>query len=646
MMIAAILVLSLARPAGGTIPVPLAAGHPTSNRVTVRRESSGLPKIEGADQASRAVTVADVRPGSRVDVFANGDWIGAAYAASSAVRVPLRYRVKPGMVLTATQRGAAVQNTSEPQSVVTDYTTYHFDPARDGWNPYETSLTTTNVSSGAFGPLFDLQTDGQVYAQPLYVSQLTMPDESIHNVLYVATTNDTLYAFDADTGQTLWQDTFINAKADINNVTSANVENNNVSPTIGIIGTPVIDRSVDAIFVVTTQRLGAYKHYSFVHQLHSLALETGAENANSPITLTASVQMTDGTTQVLNSQWELNRPGLLLSNGQIYVALGSHGDEKPALSLGWMFAYDEIALTQTAVFTTIRDPRPIMLDSIWAAGFAPSLDEFGNIYFATGNGAWDAAQGGTDYANSLLKLSPTLQLEDYLTPQYGVQQPVKDLGSGGVMVLPDQNGAYPHLAVIEGKGVNMYLVNRDDLGEYTPPPGKDNVVQSLHPVGVQYRGVHGGPAYYVGPNGQYVFVVANLDYLRAYQLNTTPTTSLTLAGESPNQFPGEGGSIPVVSSDGQTPGTGIVWAMTRPNDISTTPIMLYAYDASNVSSMLYQGTVGYWFNPNGNPYLTPTVINGKVYAGYGNGVAVFGLLSDDQRRRMHRLIIKPPAVHP
>lgn len=646
MMFAALLAFAIAGPAGGEIRVPVVVAHPVTNRVTVRRETSSLPRMGGVDQASRGVTVRNVRPGARVDVYANGDWIGAAYATASVVRVPFRFRVKPGMTLRATQAGAAVKNSSEPEPVLTDYTTYHFDPARDGWNPFETSLTTANVSSGAFGPLFDLQTDGQVYAQPLYVSQLTMPDESVHNVLYVATTNDTLYAFDADTGQTLWQDTFINTKANVNNVTSGNVDNANVYPTIGIVGTPVIDRTADAIFVVTTQRVGPKKAFTFQHQLHSLALETGAENANSPVTIAASMQMTDGSTQVFSSQWELNRPGLLLSDGQVYIAFGSHGDTHPASSLGWMLAYDEYALTQTAVFTTVRDPEPILLDSIWAAGFAPSADEFGNVYFATGNGAWDANEGGTNYANSMLKLSPTLQLEDYLTPQFGVKDPIKDLGSAGVLVLPDQNGSFPHLAVVMGKGINMYLVNRDDLGEYTPPPGKDNVVQNLHPIGTLYKGVHGGPAYYAGPNGQYVFVIANLDYLRAYQLSTTPTTSMTLVGESTNQFPGEGGSIPAVSSDGQAPGTGIVWAMTRPNDISTTPIMLYASDASNVSSMLYQSAVGYWFNENGNPYLTPTVINGKVYAGYGNGVAVFGLLPEDQRRRTHRLIIKPPAAHP
>jgi hypothetical protein len=618
------------------LPLPGTVSHPTTfGAMEVRRESEAVPAVEIADQASRAVLVRGVRPGARVDVYANGDWVGAAYARSSIVRVPLRYQVKPGMRLTASQRAGAFENVSKFTSVTVDYTTYHFDAQRDGWNPYESTLNTTNVASGGFGPLFTIPTDAQVYAQPLYVSSLTLPDTTVHNVLYVATTNDTLYAFDADTGATLWQDTFINTKAGINNVTAGNVDNANVYPTIGIVGTPVIDRTADAIFVVTTQRIGSGVNAVFEHQLHSLTLETGAENAQSPVVLSASMQFTDGSTQIFNSQRELNRPALLLSNGQIYIAFGSHGDAKSAASLGWMMAYDEYALTQTAVFTTVRDPAPILLDSIWAGGFGPSADEFDNIYFATGNGAWDANTGGTNFGNSVLKLGPLLTFEDYLTPQFGVQDPVKDLGSGGVMVLPDQNGAFQHLAVIQGKGVELLLVNRDALGEYTAPPHKDNVVQDVHPVGSLYKGVHGGPAYYTNANGQYVFVVANLDHLRAYQLQTSPSTQLVLAGESPNTFPGEGGSIPVVSSDGQTAGTGIVWATTRPNNISTTPIMLYAYDASNVSSMLYQGNVGNWFNVNGNPYLTPTVINGKVYVGYGNGVAVFGLQSEERSRRTH-----------
>jgi hypothetical protein len=559
-----------------------------------------------------------------VDIYGNGRWLGWATARSTIVRVPLTARQRPGTRITASERTGSAVRSSAPAPITIDYTTYHFDSLRTGWNPYETALNVSNVGSGSFGPLFSISVDGNVYAQPLYVSNLTMPDTSVHNVLYVATTNDSLYAIDADTGVTLWKRSFVDTVHKIYNVTAGNVDNHNVWPTIGIVSTPVIDRTADAIFVVTATRFGQGPTAVFNHQLHSITLETGNDNINSPVTISGSVLFTDGSTETFASQWELNRPALLLSNGSVYVAFGSHGDIKSAISLGWVMAYDEFALTPTGVFTTVRDPASILLDSVWAAGFGLSADATGNVYFATGNGAWNPENGGNNYGNTVLKLSPTLGFEDYFTPEFGVQDPIKDLGSGGVMLLPDQGGSYPHLAVMAGKGRNLYLLNRDSLGGYAFP-SPDRTVQELHNVGNNYKGVHGGPAYAILPSGQYVFVIANLDTLRAYQIQTSPTTQLVLTGTSTNTFPGEGGSIPVVSSNGQNTGTAIVWATTRPNDITETPITLRAYDASNPSTMLYEGNVGYWFNTQGNPYLTPTVINGKVYVGYGNGVEVFGL---------------------
>src|SRR5579863_7558343 len=262
---------------------------------------AGEPYVGSGDQASDGLIVRNVRPGARVELYANGRFVGSAIARGEVVRVQLQHRLRPGTKVTATVRDAGAVFQSEPAPITIDYTTYHFDTVRSGWNPYETTLNTANVASGSFGPLFNLSVDGNVYGQPLYVSQLTMPDESVHNVLYVTTTNNTVYAFDADTGATLWQRSFIDTKHGIYNVTAANVDNHNVWPTVGIASTPVIDRSADSLFIVTAIRLGQGPNAVFEHQLHALVLETGLDQADSPITIGWSVQMTNGDTATFQS---------------------------------------------------------------------------------------------------------------------------------------------------------------------------------------------------------------------------------------------------------------------------------------------------------------------------------------------------------
>src|SRR5579872_198109 len=597
------------------------------------------PQVLDLDQSSRYVVVTHVAPGTSVDVFADGYWLGRGFSRFGVARVPLRFALRPGTAVTASFAGLgpAGMHALRPAVVQADATTYHFDNLRTGWNPYETTLTTSNVSPSTFGPLFTLPIDGNAYAQPLIVNGLLMPDGLLHNVLYICTENDTIYAFDADTGVVLWQRSLVDPMSGITAVTKVqvNYQNQNVWPMVGITGTPVIDRSANALFVVAATLQTGPMGKLFQHVLHSIALDTGLDNAGSPVVVGGGVTMSDGTLKPFVSQWELQRAGLLLVNGIVYVPFASHGDASLMLSNGYIFAYDENTLTQLAAFSPTTDAAYPTMATIWGSGFAPAADAQGNVFAAIGNSLPNATPSNGDYGNSVVKLSPALSILDYFTP-YTISllnSSDLDLGSAGTMLLPDQPGAIPHLAVACGKAGWLYLMNRDAMGGYTPG-GPDMIVQELpHEVGFKSVGVHGGPAYYRSPKGPMVYYSGNQDRLKQFKLLTGTNTHFTLFAKSPNTFTGLGGSTPVVSSNGSMPGTGIVWSLVRPNNIQTTPVMLVAYDASSVYTELYSAPVSMWLNPKGGAYLVPTVMNGKVYVGGAYSVTVFGLTGQARIRR-------------
>ena len=608
--------------------LPSAVAHPIFARPSIAAKApSHRTSIGVLDQTSTAVYVRNAAPGSRIDVYANGMWIGSAIARGPVTRVPIRHTLAPrarvwAQIRTRVSSMTVISN----DGVQIDEPTFHYDTLRTGWDPYESTLTTGNVNPSTFGQLWSLHVDGNVYAQPLYVANLTMPDTTIHNVLYVATCNDTLYALDADTGATLWVDGFANPAHGIFAVPASNVSNHNVWPTIGIVGTPVIDRAANAIFLVTDVKIVSGSTVTLEHQLHSIALDTGVENANSPVVISGETPMSNGGEATFSSRAQLQRPALLLDNGMVYIAFGSHGDSQPSISRGFVIAYDEVSLAQTAIYTTEPDPASEYLATIWMAGFGISADPNGNLYVSTGNGAFDGNVGGADLGDSVIELRPNLTLASWFTPGAIRTEPKKDLGSGGVMVIPDQPGTTtPRLAVMAGKTKNIYLMNRDALGGYTTSL-PDHVAQIVRAgAGTADKGVHGGPAYFAGPGGQFVIFAGNQDFLKEFALVTTPNAHLVLAAESTNTFPGEGGSMPVVSSNGTLAGTAIVWATTRPNDITQSPITLRAYDASNPADMLFEAPIGFWQNAKGNPYLTPAVANGKVFVGGASSVTAFGL---------------------
>jgi hypothetical protein len=519
--------------------------------------------------------------------------------------------------------------------------TQHNNPARTGQNRSETILTTANVNASTFGKIFSYPVDGQVYAQPLYVPNVTIPNQGVHNVLYVATENDTMYAFDADglTPNILWSVSFINPT---NGVTTINCIAAgmvcNVYPITGITSTPVINPSTKTIYlVVRTQENGVS-----VQRLHALNMTTGVEKFGGPVEISAVVPGTGtGTSNgkiSFNALHDIQRTALLLAHGNIYI--GWAGDAH-----GWIMAYNATTLAQVAAMSTTPNGT---LGGVWQANNGPALDSEGNIYIATGDGTFDANTGGTDYGDTLLKLGADLNVLDYFTPMDQACRMLPndlDLGSGGPLVLPNQTGAYADEIIQAGKGgspcdlfgttyaVPIYLVNRSDMGTYNPVADQD-----IETVEGTVHGYWSSPAYWQGPAGEYVYYSGMTnesgggDYLKQYSIKKGVVSTAPVE-QTANLFPV--GSTPSVSSNGNN--NGIVWAVEREDILSsspgTHPAVLYAYQATNVSTLLYDSAqaAGLRDQPGcANKFITPTIANGKVYIGTQNELDVYGILPNPQ----------------
>lgn len=374
-------------------------------------------------------------------------------------------------------------------------TTYHNDNSRRGLNDKETILTRANVNPEQFGKLFSYKTDGYAYAQPLYLAGVNIPGRGAHNVVYVATEHDTIYAFDADSNQgmnklSLWQRSFIDPVHGITTVASrADAHCTDLAPEIGITGTPVIDTQTGTMYVVVRTK----ENGQFFQRLHALDVTTGAEKFGGPTVIGAKVQGTgDGSVNgyvsfdpLLNNQ----RPGLLLVNGLVYIGWASHCDNGPYH--GWVMTYDARTLQQNGVWNATPNAG---LGGVWQAGAAPAADDEGNVYLATGNGGFDANVGGTDSGDSVVKLGGPSQQQlpvlDYFTPhdQAVLDEQDADLGSGGPMLLPTQSPRAPHrhLLTLGGKGGVVYLIDRDNMGQFNPD-SDDQIVESL-PASISLTG--------------------------------------------------------------------------------------------------------------------------------------------------------------
>lgn len=507
-----------------------------------------------------------------------------------------------------------------------DIVTYHGDSLRTGWFSSETQLNTTNVNAQGFGLLATVPLDGRVDAEPLYLYQ-AQAGKKTYDVVFIETENNSVYAIDADKGAVLWQKNYGTA-------VPYHYKNNddNVFPIVGILGTPVIDRTAGVMYFVADVYNGSQD--GFV--LHEISLLNG-QNVVPPVLIKLSSKLSDGTNWTFQAKNNLQRPGLLEANGAIYVAFGSTCDCAPQQSRGIIARYD--AKTLAFMSSTVTDALNLSssayyLSSIWQSGYGIASDSNGDIYFSTGNS--DPNQPGYDKhfnrPDSMIHLSSDLTaLLDSFTPSnyYSLDRGDADVGSGGMMLLPDQTGSTPHLAVSGGKDGRAFFMNRDNLGGYNQG-GSDNVLQEANAGGCWC-----GPAYFVGADGNPYVVTGGSNGVTSWQVQLTGTPQLvqkSSTGSGPlNGLPDNGGSIPVISSNGTTAGSAIVWFVQKPQSSSDndpgTPVTLRAFDASNLSKQLFSAQAGTFTHAvNSNANIVPTVANGKVYIASNKQLNIFGLL--------------------
>ena len=503
-------------------------------------------------------------------------------------------------ILIASPRPALPQT---PASVLT----WHNDNARTGRNLNETTLTPTKVNSKQFGKLFSRAVDGQVYAQPLYVPNVDIPGLGNHDVVYVATEHDSVYAFDAEGTLTrrLWHVSFINPAQGITTVSTAGSSCPSLKPEVGITGTPVIDSTTGTLYVVAeTNHKGTVEQH-----LHAMDIASGEEKFGGPVLIQAAVS------GVAFDPTLIQRPGLLLLNGVVYLSYASLCAPHPYH--GWVLGYNAQNLQQQeAVFTTTPQGKR---GGIWQSGAGLAADQNGNIYFMDGDGTFDANTGGSDYGMSMIRLSISsdgLTVADYFTPFNEAKLSVvdKDLGSGGVLVLPTQRGPYPHEILGADKEGKIFLVDRDNMGKFNPT--RNHIVQTLPTSASAY---YSSPAYWRGR----VYYSGVNDHLRVYsliqgRLSTSPVS------KSATKY-GYPGSTPSISANGAT--SSIVWAIQLV--AGDAPAVLHAYDATNLANELYNSRqAGSRDQPGvGIKFAVPTVANGRVYIGTETELDAYGLLT-------------------
>ena len=499
-----------------------------------------------------------------------------------------------------------------------DVVTYHYDNSRSGANLQETALTLANVNSATFGLLGLYPVDGLVDGQPLYLSQVSIPNSGTHNVLYVVTEHASVYAFDADSGTVLWQVSLLKA----GETASDNRGCSQVTPEIGITSTPVIDRTRGphgTLYAVAMSKQGS----SYVQRVHALDIATGAEVLGGPVVVQAAFPGTGDGSQggnvIFDPKQYKERAGLTLSNGVLYTTWASHCDSRPYT--GWIIGYDAASLAQVQVLNVTPNGNE---GAIWMAGAAPAADINGDLYFLDANGTFDTTLDGSgfpnkgDYGNGFLKLSTTgvLAVADYFNMSSTVAESNadEDLGSGGAVVLVDvnDNGGQAHqLAVGAGKDTVIYVVDRNNMGKFSP--SANNIYQEVS--GALSGSVFSKPAFF----NDTIYYGAVNDFIRAFPI-TNAKLATTASSKSDQAFPYPG-ATPSISANGT--GNAIVWVLENRNTA-----VLHAYDATNLKTELYNSNQASNSRDqfgSGNKFITPIVVNGKVFVGTPNGVAVFGL---------------------
>lgn len=519
----------------------------------------------------------------------------------------------------------------------TSVLTYHNDNARTGQNIAETVLTPANVNASRFGKLFSQAVDGDVYAQPLYVNRLAIANKGIHNVVFVATEADSLYAFDADSAigpnaGALWHASLLDAAhgaaAGATSVDGRpDLSCGSIVPRVGITATPVIDLTHGTLYVESFSK----EQGSLIHRLHALDLATGAEKPGSPVTVTAHIRgepvahAAESQADIeFDSRRELARAGLLLSHDRVYVSYGSSCD-RPRYQ-GWVLAYDTATLAERGAFVTAREHGKA---AIWMSGAAPAADPDGSIFLATGDGWFDTEMTPPrELGDSILKITPRpagLVLADYFTPynQLQLSRHDGDLGSGGVLLLPGQPGSHAHLLIEAGKQGTVYVLDRDlmtagNLHFCADCATDRQVVQELPRV--VSGGVWGAPVYW----NNTVYFSGSEEPVRAFSLQQGRLQAAPASTSRDScEYPGCGLSL---SANGTR--NGVLWALQLGDFDDKEPVVLKAYDARDLGRVLYASNEHPERDMSGGSlkFLVPTVVNGKVYVGGARQLTVFGLI--------------------
>jgi hypothetical protein len=496
--------------------------------------------------------------------------------------------------------------------------TYHNDLARDGANTQENALTASRVGTSTFGKLFSCTADGAIYAQPLWVANLTI-SAAKHNVVFVATEHDSLYAFDADASPCIqyWHANLIDSAHGAtpgettvpSGLTGYKVGNGggDITPEVGITGTPVIDPSTSTLYAVSKSMNSGGT--TFYQRFHAIDLTSGNEKFGVPANITSSITFPgtgDGNTTVsFNAVTQNQRSGLALVKGVVYVAWASHGDFAPYY--GWVVGFDASTLAVTNVLNVSPN---VQYGGIWMGGGAPSADSDDNLYVITGNGQFDVTSGGDDYGDSFLQLSPGLTVSSFFTPSDQVTDYANDVdfGSGGAAVVMNlASGALKHLVIGGGKDGTLYLLNGDNMGGL----GDSNARQYFNVgAGVFATGAFWNSYYYIAPINA---------PLSSYSFNSSTDLFDTANPSQSSTSYGNRGATPSVSSTGST--NGIVWALDNSNYCThyspgCGPAVLHAYDATTLSSDLWNSSmISTDAAGNAIKYTVPTVANGKVYVG-------------------------------
>jgi hypothetical protein len=522
-----------------------------------------------------------------------------------------------------------------PAAAQQPITTYHYDNNRTGWNSHESVLTPATVAGSSFGLLRTITLDDQVDAQPLYLPNVNITAGSfqgIHNVIYVPTENNTVYAIDAQSGQVLLSPNF-------GTPVGRPLGCGNNGPNVGINSTPVIDLASNTLYVmVYTNDSGNTPTY----RLHALDIGSLTDKVTAQV-VSASHTLTDGTTFNFSAKYQRQRPGLLLANGNVYAGFGSFCDFSANLSRGWLLGWTAGTLAPLAanqIFDTqVSSPNSFFLTAIWMSGYGLASDDSGNVLFVTGNSDYSGTtyDGVTNIQESVVKVSSDLTtVKDLFTPKNvgSLDQGDTDFGSGGVMVLPDQTGSKPHLAVAAGKASTLFLMNEDSLGGYSPTR---NGVLGQYGQGACWC----GPSYFVDPTDSLARVVTSGSRtVKVWRLNTSSSANPTLTQMIVSVSVGggqSGGFFTTVSSNGTT--SPIIWAVSHPKSARLPNVNLFALNPDSggtTMTTLFTAPAGQWNNTGGNANIVPVVADGQVFVGSNKQLQIFGLKSSKNHNSVNK----------